>query len=281
MTARANSNVQEQQPEPRTADRVRQAVVSASVAISIVGAIFGAGALGGVPVQNAAGGVFSEDATLIAPGSTAFSIWSVIYSGLVAYAIWQWLPRQSAATRHRSIGYWVAASTILNAAWLLSVQAAALWLSLAIMGSLLVVLLVVFSKLRRHPGEGLIDAIVTDGTLGLYLGWILVASFANLASVIAAGSAAELVQSLEPLPIMLVASAGLLGVAVAVWGKGRFAPTAAVCWGLAWVGNARLTGDLVSVPVATTAFIAAGVLLVATIVLRIVAVRRGGPRTGD
>jgi len=79
-------------------DIVRQITVAASAAFALIGAFVGSGAAGGTPIQDAAGGALAADATLIAPATPAFSVWSVIYLGLIVYAVWQLLPGQSSAT---------------------------------------------------------------------------------------------------------------------------------------------------------------------------------------
>ena len=97
-------------------DRLRQAVVLVSAVLALVGAFIGSGAAGGTPIAEASGGALSADATPVAPAGPAFAIWSVIYAGLIAYAIWQLLPAQTRAPRHRRLGYPIALSLILNAA---------------------------------------------------------------------------------------------------------------------------------------------------------------------
>lgn len=253
-------------------DRIRQIGVCLSALIAIVGALIGSGALGGESMPMAAGGAFAADATPIAPGGPAFSIWSVIYAGLVAYAVWQCLPKQAAAVRHRRVGWWIAASMLLNAAWLLAVQAGLLWVTVLIIVLLLAVLVVAFVKLRTSSGSGLIDVVATDGTIGLYLGWIVVATAANVAAVLAAEGLGAAVDVPEAWAVVVLSVAGLVGIALAVWDRGRFAPTVALCWGLVWVAIARLTGDLVMVPAAVAALAAAAAVLAVTIAVRL------GPR---
>ena len=70
----------------RGGDLARQLTVAVSAVLAVIGSFIGSGAAGGTPVQDAAGGALAADATLIAPGSGAFSIWSLIYFGLLAYA---------------------------------------------------------------------------------------------------------------------------------------------------------------------------------------------------
>ena len=76
-------------PETRTTGRdlARQLTVAASAVLAVIGSFIGSGAAGGQPVQDAAGGALAADATLIAPGAGAFGIWTVIYLGLLAYAM--------------------------------------------------------------------------------------------------------------------------------------------------------------------------------------------------
>src|SRR5664279_3649051 len=150
--------------EPK--DVVRQITVAASAVFALVGAFVGSGAAGGTPIQDAAGGALSADATVIAPASSAFSIWSIIYFGLVAYAVWQLLPKQSSTELHRRVGYWVAASLILNAAWILSIRRALPRLRVPVIVLLLIVLIQAHLITVRLPAAGVIDAIVTDGTIG-------------------------------------------------------------------------------------------------------------------
>ena len=65
-------------------DSLRESFVTVSAVLAIVGSFMGSGAAGGMQIENASGGALSADATPIAPGGPAFSIWTVIYLGLVA-----------------------------------------------------------------------------------------------------------------------------------------------------------------------------------------------------
>lgn len=136
---------------PQTSDRVRQVVVFVLALVAIAGAFFGSGALGGTPIQDAAGGALASDSTLIAPAGPAFSIWSVIYLGLFAYAVWQLFPSQAARAVHRRVGYLIALSMLLNAAWIGVVQLGQVGLSVLVIFVLLAVLGVTFSLLLRTP----------------------------------------------------------------------------------------------------------------------------------
>ena len=250
-------------------DVTRQIVVAVSAGIAVVGSFIGSGAAGGTPIQEASGGALAADATLIAPGTGAFSIWSVIYLGLLVYAVWQFLPSQRSAERQRSIGYWVAASLLLNAAWILSVQFNALALSVPVIVALLVVLIVAFVRARATEPSSRVDAVITDGTIGLYLGWVCVATAANITAALKAAGFNGWGIAPEVWAVVIIAVAGLVGVLLAVFFEGRIAPTLSLCWGLAWVAVARLADQPQSAPTAIAAIVAVVAIIVVTAVARL------------
>lgn len=253
----------------QTNDLARQLVVAVSAVVAVVGSFIGSGAAGGTQIQNASNGALAADATLIAPGGSAFSIWSVIYLGLVAYAVWQFLPAQKTAHRHRVLGYPAAASLVLNAAWILSIQFDLLWLSVPIIVALLAVLAAIFVLLLRTKPLNTVDAVITDGTMGLYLGWVCVATAANIAAVLVAAGFEGFGLNPNAWAVVVLAVAASVGIALAVYGRGRLAPTASLCWGLAWVAAARLNGDLLSTPTAVAAIVAVVAVLAVTVVARV------------
>lgn len=257
-------------------DTIRQVVVLVSAILAIVGSFIGSGAAGGTPIQDAAGGALGANATPIAPAGPAFSIWSVIYLGLIAYAIWQLLPAQRTDPRQRRLGYPIAASLILNAAWILSIQFDLLALSVPVIALLLAVLVWAFRLCLASPPRSVVETIVTDGTVGLYLGWVCVATAANVAAYLTDIGFAGFGLNPDVWAVIVIVIAGGIGVLLAVYGTGRLTPTLSLCWGLAWLAVGRLTGTLVSVPAAVTAIIMVVVVLAVTVLLR--ATRGGGTR---
>jgi len=254
---------------PQPSDVVRQVVVVVAAVLAVVLAAVGSGAFGGTSVSGASGGALSADATPIAPATTAFSIWSVIYLGLVAYAVYQALPRQRSVDRHRRLGYWVAASMLLNAAWLFAaVQLGQVWLSVVVIVALLAVLARIFVTLFRTETRGWVDALVTDGTMGLYLGWVSVATAANVAAALVESGFDGFGVPSGVWSTVVLAVAGLSGVAVALAGRGRLAPMLSLVWGLSWVAVGRFAGQPLDTAAGVTALVAAVVVLVVTIAVR-------------
>lgn len=247
--------------------------------VAIAGAFLGSGALGGTPIQDAAGGALASDSTLIAPAGAAFSIWSVIYLGLLAYAVWQLFPSQAARDVHRRVGYLVALSMLLNAAWIGVVQLGLIGVSVVVIAVLLAVLGVIFVKLQRARAEaaprsvGIVQSVVLDGTVGLYLGWVTIATAANIAAWLTDIGFRGFDIEPQAWGVAVVAIAALVGVATAIFSHGRFTPALALAWGLGWLAVARISGEPASQLVGITAVIAAAAVLITAVTRRIVAER--------
>jgi hypothetical protein len=240
-------------------DRARQLIVSGSEILCVVGTLYGVGLLG-TRVEESSGGALSAEATRIAPATPAFSIWSVIYLGLAAYTVWQWLP-SSVTERTRSTGWLAAVSMLLNAAWLLVTQQGWIWASVVVIVALALVLGELLRRLTQHPATGLPERVVVDGTFGLYLGWVAVATCANVtAALVASGlRPADAVSDTLAVVVLLVAAG--LGVVFARRLHGRWAVAAAMAWGLGWIAVGRSSGSPQSLVVALAASVAAIVVL--------------------
>ncbi|EOM74292.1 tryptophan-rich sensory protein [Rhodococcus rhodnii] len=262
---------------PESRDTVRVVGVFVAAVLAIAGSFVGSGAVVGTPVSEAAGGLFQPSSTAVAPASPAFSIWTVVYIGFVAYAILQALPAYRRDPRQRAVGWWAAAAMLLNAVWILAVQLDALWVSAVVIVVLLLTLLRVFTILvatRPAAGTSPIEATVVDGTMNLYLGWVCVAVVANLAAALASVSP-ELGLGAEPWAIVVLVVVAIVGVVLAVAGRGRLAVAAAIAWGLVWIAVARLDEETFpSTPVAVTAIAVAVVVVGATVALRVSSLRR-------
>lgn len=265
----SNTSMTHARPSTRTRDIARQVVILVCSVLAIVAAFIGSGAFFGTPIQEAAGGFLDADSTLIAPGTGAFRIWSIIYTGMLAYAIWQALPGQRNDERQMRIGWWVAASLILNAIWIGAVQADLLYLSLPIIVLLLIVLCRIFVILRRTSPKNKIEAVVADGAIGLYLGWVVIATAANATAILVAAGFEGFGIAPEFWSSLVLGVAAAIGIALAFWGGGRIAPSLSLCWGIAWVAVARFTDEPYSPTTAIAAIIAVALILAATVVARL------------
>lgn len=254
-------------------DRLRQIWVTASEALCIYGTLLGVGVFGR-RVEESSGGNLAADATLLAPATTAFSIWSVIYLGLFAYTIWQWLPANRTSARARATGWLAGVSMLLNAAWLLVTQVGLIWLSVGVIVALVVVLALLVKRLADLPARDLTDRIVVDGTFGAYLGWVAVATAANVtaAGVSSGWTLGALADQVLAFGVLGVAAA--IGVLLAKTVGARLALAGAMVWGLSWIAVGRLTGLPASTLVGVGALAAAAVVAIATLL-----VRQGRPKS--
>lgn len=115
------------------------------------------------------------------PAGYVFSIWGLIYIGWIAFAIYQFLPANKDKLRLQRLGYWFALSGVFNAAWLFCWHFNLFGLSVLVMLALLVTLIISYLKLnvgRVHVSKA--ERWSVDIPFGVYLGWISVATIANI-----------------------------------------------------------------------------------------------------
>ena len=115
------------------------------------------------------------------PAGYVFAIWGVIYLGWIAFAVYQALPAQKESPRLRRLGYLFALSGVFNAAWLFCWHYNTFGLSVLVMLTLLGLLIA--SYLRLNVGltpVGTAERWSVDVPFSVYLGWISVATIANV-----------------------------------------------------------------------------------------------------
>ncbi|MDN3497006.1 hypothetical protein QL996_13775 [Planococcus sp. APC 4015] len=239
-------------------------VISATV-FMIIAAAFGSGALGGTPVQDLQDGALAADGSFLAPASSAFSIWSVIYVLLIAYAVWQALPGQRSRDRQRYIGWWIALTAVLNGIWLLLAQYTTLPLTVAGIVALLIALGITFQRTVAFPSEGFLDSLLIDGSTGLHLGWVSLATVANTAAWLTAEGPVQWEAAGTTLGVLVLVVVGVIGLAIAWFSRWRIAPALALSWGLSWLAVGRLQGDPQNGAIGVTAIIVAAVILGVTL----------------
>ncbi|HAQ59556.1 MAG TPA: tryptophan-rich sensory protein [Microbacterium sp.] len=245
--------------EPRPLDLVRQIVVISALVFMVIAALVGAGVFGGTPIAQAQGGALAADATVLAPATPAFSIWSVIYFGLTAYTIWQALPAQRGTMRQRAMGWWIALTMVLNGLWIVTVASWTLWGTTLAIFVLLAALGITLQRavVTRMPRGGILDALLIDAVTGLHLGWVAVASVANVTAWLTAIGPTEWADHAQAWGIAVIAVVAVIGLAIARASGWRVAPGLALAWGLVWIAVGRLADQPRSEPIGIAAVIAA------------------------
>src|SRR4030066_548255 len=90
-----------------------------SVILTIAATIVINGLANALPINGQNTGEISDRFQVyFVPAGYFFSIWGLIYIGLIAYAVFQALPSQRENPRLRQTGYLVAGSGLANIVWL-------------------------------------------------------------------------------------------------------------------------------------------------------------------
>jgi benzodiazapine receptor len=115
------------------------------------------------------------------PAGYVFSIWSLIYLGLIAYAIFQLLPSQRENPRLRRTGWWFVLSSAANSIWLVFWHYGYFALSVVAMLTLLISLIIIYWRLGvGQQSVSQAERWLVHLPFSVYLGWITVATIANI-----------------------------------------------------------------------------------------------------
>jgi benzodiazapine receptor len=157
-----------------------------AVALALVAAIAVNGMANALPLNGQTTGEISDRFDVyFVPAGYVFSIWGLIYMALVAFAIYQALPAQRENPRLRRVGYLFVLSCMANIGWLFLWHYEFFPLTLAAMLSLLLLLIAIY--LRLEIGRAQVPATekwLVHIPFSIYLGWITVATIANVTSVL-------------------------------------------------------------------------------------------------
>lgn len=123
--------------------------------------------------------------SLFVPAGYVFSIWGIIYIGLIAFAIIQVLPASSDNETLAGISPYFWLSYLANIAWLFLWHYEVFLLTIVVMLVLLFSLIMIYRQLKHSDRlESGIPAKVIRWTFSIYLGWVSVATIANASQVL-------------------------------------------------------------------------------------------------
>jgi hypothetical protein len=147
------------------------------------------------------------------PAGYVFSIWGVIYLGWIAFTIYQFQPSQKESPRLRRLGYLFAISNLFNAAWLFAWHYNAFGLSVLVMLSLLGLLIASYLRLDvNRVAVTRAERWSVDIPFSIYLGWITVATVANITDWLYLVEWNGLGIPAQTWAVIMLAAASLLGV---------------------------------------------------------------------
>ncbi|MBN2351338.1 MAG: tryptophan-rich sensory protein [Spirochaetales bacterium] len=135
------------------------------------------------------GAVADAIPNLFVPAGLTFSIWGVIYLLLIAFVAYQtrWLfsADERRTARLRPIGILFIITCALNIGWLLAWQYSLVGLSVVIMLAFLATLILAYLRLRAGSERPRwIEYVFVRLPFSVYLGWISVATIANVTALL-------------------------------------------------------------------------------------------------
>ncbi|MCK8492041.1 tryptophan-rich sensory protein [Spirosoma sp. RP8] len=175
-------------------DKLRQfLVVFGIISLIVTNYLSNVGAFGGQTNAN----ISAKYPTLITPAGYAFSIWGVIFLGLLAFAIYQATPSQRTNPRFRAVGGWVILNAFCNSIWSPLFNNERIGLALVVILVMLFSLVIIEQRLLARPHSPLLpvdgDATLPESAaspaetwlaripFSLYFGWLTIATIVNVA----------------------------------------------------------------------------------------------------
>jgi hypothetical protein len=241
----------------------RSVVMQVLVLLAIVATIGVNAAANAVPINGlTTGDIADRFDVYFLPAAYVFSIWGLIYLGLVAYGVYQALPSQRDNPRLAAVDGPFLVASAANCGWIFAWHYEQFPLSLLVMLVLLASLLAIYLRL----GSDRQQVPATEGwavhiPFSIYLGWITVATVANVTALL------DYLQwggwGVSPEVWFIIVSLVVLAIAVGVLATRRdIAYGLVIPW--AYVGIYARYPDVASVAVTS--------LLVAIIVLAVIVI---------
>jgi benzodiazapine receptor len=198
------------------------------------------------------------------PAGYTFAIWGLIYLGLLGFIIYQSLPAQRQKPFQSQVGWLFVISSVLNAGWLFSWHYGFYLLSVGIMLALLVTLITIYQRLhigRSRPETSLQERLLVQAPFSLYMGWITVATIANIASV-SAYLGFDGFGIAGPVWSAIMMSVAVVVAGILLFNRRNLAYAGVLVWALFGIRAAFLTIPVIS----TTATVAAGLIIILALI---------------
>lgn len=226
-----------------------------------------------LPINNITTAEISDAIpSLFTPAGYVFSIWGIIYLALIGFGIFQALPSQKDNPRLNRIGLWFFISSLFNSAWIFAWHYGQYLLSVILMLGLLVSLLVTYLRAGIVNRKSLNDSnrsraaraaenIFIDLPFGIYLGWISVATIANIASLLVVNGWGGFGLSASVWTIIMLVIGAVLGILMTLL-RHEVAYALVIIWAFMGIYVSRADQPAVQTTALVTALIVTLVLLV-------------------
>jgi benzodiazapine receptor len=157
----------------------RWANIIAFVLTVIINGLAGSTTLiGGVNTAS----ISDSNPTLITPAGFTFAIWGVIYILLGVFVVYQALPSQKEKEYHKQISWLFILISVTNISWIFLWQYNLVTLSLPVIVLFLIGLILIYTRLGIGKTQvPMKEKLAIHTPFSVYLGWITIATIANVA----------------------------------------------------------------------------------------------------
>lgn len=182
--------------------------------------------------------------TLFTPAGITFAIWGVIYLFLIGFAAYQARGLFSSTPPEMpflgQIGPWFLISCVANSAWLFPWLLQRPVVALLLMVLLFVSLLMIYLQLENGVQPvSRAEKWLVHAPFSMYLGWITVASIANISIALVASEWGGFGLSAQTWATIMVSAAGVIGFGVALF-RADLVFGLVIIWALYGIVTARV-----------------------------------------
>jgi benzodiazapine receptor len=203
--------------------------------------------------------------TLVTPAGYTFSIWGLIYTLLLVFIVYQVLPRNREQSFLGQVSFLFALSGLFNALWLFLWHYEIMAFSVILMFALLATLIAIYLRLDvGRASVPLREKVCVHMPFSVYLGWITVASIANVAVALTAvgwdGA------GIEPVTwAMLVIAVAVLITLIVIATRKDAAYSLVIAWAIAGIMAKQIENQTVVL----TAEVSIAIVLIAIVAMAV------------
>ncbi len=198
----------------------------------------------------------------IVPADYAFIIWSLIYAGAIAYAIYQALPQQRENPLLRSIGYYTASAFLATTAWLIVAQLELEWLTVVCLFWILFSLFGAFIQFMDVP-LSTTERYLVGFPISIFAGWATIAAIANMAGALQDSGFSNVIFSNQTWTIIMLITGTAIASFVVLRSHGNIGYALTFIWALIGV----VVANIVRTPSTPVVLVASSMAVIVAIAL--------------
>ncbi len=219
-----------------------------------------------IPINGkTTGAISAQYPNLFVPAGYTFSIWGLIYLLLAGFIVFQFSGAFRNDTRRKililSVGPWFMIASLANMGWILAWHHEMLPLSLILMGIILISLLKIYTLTGTViSSEDLPGIWLARVPFSVYLGWITVATIANVTALLVAYKWSRFGLEEATWAIIMLLIAGFIGLVI-LFRKGDIFFNLILLWAFTGILVNRISaGDPVQEGIILTIIIWLGII---------------------